>query len=280
MHLKTAIKRFVPYTLIQHIRRALYFGIQYKCSVCGASTRTRMPQGYGYSVLEELQVVGGMYKERDACPVCHAGDRDRLILFYLEKHLGRNGFTGKRLLHVAPEKGLSAIFQAYPGINYIAGDLEPHRYWHLKKVRQIDLLNLPFDKGSIDAVICNHVLEHVVNDVVAMREIRRVLSKEGLAILQTPIALKLTKTREGDGHESEAERIARYGQKDHVRVYTLGDYISRLESVGFAVECYSAFDDDAASAAAMRLNPFEVLFVCRPAWNSDIARHENRTDAT
>jgi SAM-dependent methyltransferase len=206
-----------------------------------------------------------MYKDNDVCPVCLSGDRDRLVLFYIERHLGKSALAGKRLLHVAPEKGLSKVFAGIPGLEYIPGDIEPRRYWHLRHVHTIDLLGMPFEDGSIDAIVCNHVMEHIPDDVAAMREIRRVLADDGFAILQTPISLSLSETREGRGDESEAERIARFGQKDHVRIYTAPGYVGRLESAGLSVERWSAFEEDPAAAAALQLNPLEVLFVCRPA---------------
>jgi SAM-dependent methyltransferase len=264
MSLKSTFKSTVPYPWAESARKLIYWGNRYRCSVCGASLRKRKPQGYGYPVLEELQVVGGMYKENDVCPVCLSGDRDRLVMFYVQRHMNDGSLAGKRLLHIAPEKGLTKVFKSLAEVEYIPGDIEPSRYWHLKDVRAIDLLDLPFPNKTIDVVVCNHVLEHIVDDVAAMREIRRVLTTEGLAILQTPISLKLTQTREGTGTESEAERIARFGQKDHVRIYTRDGYVERLESAGFSVEQYSAFREDAVSAAELQLNPLEILFVCRP----------------
>lgn len=43
---------------------------------------------------------------------------------------------------------------------------------------------------------CNHFLEHIVDGHGAMAELHRVLQPEGWAILQAPIANKLTATSE------------------------------------------------------------------------------------
>ena len=42
----------------------------------------------------------------------------------------------------------------------------------------IDLTKIPFPKSTFDAIICNHVLEHIPNDRTAMAELFRVLNTE------------------------------------------------------------------------------------------------------
>lgn len=261
--IKEFLKRAVPYPAIAAARRALHFGFARRCPVCGASVRRMLPQGYGYPVLEKLQVVGGMYKADDVCPVCHAGDRDRLVKFYLDRRVFAEP-RRRRVVHMAPEKGLSLWLSGRSDVDYAAGDLEPARYFHLAGVRAMNLLSLPLADASVDLFLCNHVMEHIPDDVAAMREVRRVLAPGGVAILQTPIALKLDRSVEGRGDESAAERIARFGQSDHIRIYAERDYLARLAEAGLDVERYSAFDDDAEAAATQRLNPLEVLYACRP----------------
>lgn len=262
--LRSTVSKVVPYPVIEISRRALNFGFSHKCYVCNASVRRMLPQGYGYPLLERLQVVGGMYKVDDRCPVCHAGDRDRLVKFYLERHVFKNETPILTVAHIAPEKGLTKYFSSKSDLNYQPGDIEPQRYRHLNTVRHMDLLNIPLKSGSVDIFVCNHVLEHIVDDALAMREIRRVLAPDGIAILQVPIALKLEHTIEGNGSESEDEKLSLYGQRDHVRIYTEADYTRRLEAAGFNVEHYTAFEDDELEATALRLNPLEILHVCRP----------------
>ncbi len=263
--LRSLVKRAVPYPAIAAARRALWFGFARRCAVCGASVRRMLPQGYGYPVLERLQVVGGMYKADDVCPVCHAGDRDRLVKLYLDRHVFDRPRDGLRILHMAPEKGLSLWLSALPGVSYVAGDLEPDRYFHLAGVQAMNLLSLPLPDGSVDLLLCNHVMEHIPDDRAAMREVARVLAPQGRAILQTPIALALERSVEGRGDETEAERIARFGQRDHIRIYAEADYVARLEQSGLAVERWRAFEADAEAATALRLNPLETLYVCRRA---------------
>lgn len=260
---KRAIGQALPYGLIEGGRRVIHAGPR-RCPVCGSGVRRFLDEGYGYPLLEALQVVGGLRRPADRCPVCHAAARDRLVWFYLERHVFGAGSGPVRVLHMAPEKGLSRYIAGRPGVAYRAGDIEPGRYRHLDSVERVDLLDIPADDASLDLVVCNHVLEHIPDDLAAMREIRRVLAPEGRAILQVPLSLRLDATREGDGSESPEEKIRLYGQDDHVRLYAAGDYAARLARAGFAVERYRAFDDDAEAAAGHRLDPFELLHVCRP----------------
>lgn len=263
--LRSTVSRVLPYPFIELSRRALYFGYAHRCYVCGAQVRRLLPKGYGYGVLERLQVVGGMYKASDRCPVCHAGDRDRLVKFYLDRHVFNRSVSNLSIVHIAPEKGLTKYLASKDGIVYQPGDIHPKRYRHLDFVRRMDLLNIPLDSRSVDIFICNHVLEHIVDDTTAMREIRRVLSPTGIAILQVPISLKLEHTVEGDGTEDDDEKLRLYGQRDHVRIYCEADYTARLRSAGFNVEHYCAFEDDEAAATHLRLDPLEVLHICMPS---------------
>ncbi|MCB8818939.1 class I SAM-dependent methyltransferase [Microvirga rosea] len=262
-NLKSAVSKHVPYPLIEMSRRVAYFGLTHQCYVCGARVRRLLPQGYGYPVLERLQVVGGMYKSDDRCPVCHAGERDRLVKFYLDRHVLNSPDRNFTVVHIAPEKGLTKYFRSKPGIRYRLGDIEPQRYRHSTEVQKMNLLEIPLESGSVDVFICNHVLEHIVDDLSAMREINRVLAPKGIAILQVPISLRLEETAEGDGTESEDEKLRRFGQRDHVRIYNEDGYRARLETAGFQIEYYNPFLDDEVAAAQCRLNPFELLHVCR-----------------
>lgn len=49
-----------------------------------------------------------------------------------------------------------------------------------------DIHKMPIVSESEDAVICNAVLEHVVDPIRAVEEIRRILKPGGLALIQVP----------------------------------------------------------------------------------------------
>ena len=68
-----------------------------------------------------------------------------------------------------------------------------------------------------------------------MRELRRVLKKGGIAILQVPISKNSAETFEDFTITDAEERKVIFGQSDHVRIYGQ-DYSDRLVKGGFKVE--------------------------------------------
>ena len=75
-----------------------------------------------------------------------------------------------RLLHFAPEAVFRAQLEALPDVSYVTADLAAGR----ASVRA-DIMRIPFADASFDAILCNHVLEHVPDDKQAMGELLRVL---------------------------------------------------------------------------------------------------------
>jgi len=98
-----------------------------------------------------------------------------------------------------------------------------------------DICNLPFKENEFDVILCNHVLEHIPDDTMAMQELFRVLKPKGMAILQIPQDLSLETTFEDHTITDKKERAIIFGQYDHVRVYGR-DYFNKLRDIGFTVE--------------------------------------------
>lgn len=96
-------------------------------------------------------------------------------------------------------------------------------------------MSINYPDQMFDAVICSHVLEHVSDDLKAMKELHRVMKNDGWGIMQVPIALNLQKTNEDPNIVTPEHRFQAFGQEDRVRIYAKGDFVQRLESVGFTV---------------------------------------------
>ena len=103
---------------------------------------------------------------------------------------------------------------------------------------KFDVHDIPYDENSFDVIICNHVLEHVLNDKLAISELFRVLKKGGTLIAQVPLDLNLKATFEDPSIIDKAERKKVFGQYDHVRIYGK-DYFDLLDSAGFESHCIS-----------------------------------------
>ena len=195
----------------------LYFkGNQFTDPIDGSSYRKFLP--YGYQNL----------RQNALCPGTLSLERHRLLWLYLDR---KTSFLTDsiRVLHVAPEQVFYKKFKSFSHWDYTTTDLHSP----LADVKA-DICSLPFEDNSYDLILCNHVLEHIPNDLKAMRELYRVLKPRGTAILQVPLEEDRENTFEDDSITDQQERTRIFGQYDHVRVYGQ-DYYNRLQKAGFKV---------------------------------------------
>lgn len=198
----------------------LYVGRGRECPVCGTKRRKFLPYGYVTS------------RDNALCPNCLSLERHRLLWLWLQRE--SDLFDRRpRLLHVAPEVCLMRhLRKAYKGHeeDYVTADLEsPLADLHF------DIQHIPLADESFDVVFCNHIMEHVEDDLQAMREIYRVMRRGGWGVILSPVELEREKTFEDDSITDPEERTRIFGQYDHRRVYGC-DYADRLREVGFEVE--------------------------------------------
>jgi SAM-dependent methyltransferase len=228
----------------------LYVGDRYECPCCDTGFRRFLDFGRG---------AHGGRRRNVRCPRCGSLERERLLWVFLRAR--PDLLTPPlRLLHVAPEPQLQRRLRSFPGIAHVSGDLSSP----LADV-SLDIRAMPYPDATFDAIICNHVLEHVPEDRQAMREIRRVLDPDGWAILQVPVDRCRERTDEDPSVTSPSARARRFGQADHVRVYGL-DYPSRLAEAGFDVsEEPGPGGLTAADRDRFRLRDGDVIYFCRPS---------------
>jgi predicted SAM-dependent methyltransferase len=205
--------------------------------MCRAHLKAFLPGGQHHAVLTEKSIVGGGWRSNAVCPICHSWDRERLAYLYL-KNRPYLLSKGTKLLHVAPEDNLRSWLCSKVELDYVSADLNMDNV-DLK----IDLTQIPFPNSTFNAIICNHVLEHIPNDRAAMAELFRVLKPNGWAMLQVPISLNLAATYEDFSVTNPMDRERVFGQNDHVRIYAM-DYVDRLKQAGFAVELFRWREDN------------------------------------
>lgn len=213
--------RYVPRTYLQRIGGTglkvlgfFYRGKNVTCPICEVSFTKFFPYGRINP------------RENALCPNCLSLERHRLIWLYLKE---KTDFfqSKKNILHVAPEACFMDRFEKLNGENYITADIESP----LAKVK-MDLHQIPFEENRFDVVLCNHVLEHVRDDIQSMREIYRVLKPGGFAILQIPFFYPIPDvTFEDASITDKREREKIFGQDDHVRKYGK-DYTQRIAKSG------------------------------------------------
>lgn len=219
-----------------------YAGNRVECPICKSHYRQFLPYGRINPRPNAL------------CAGCLSLERHRLIWLYLQQKT--NFFQTKlKVLHIAPEHCFMKPFEAQHGEGYITADIESP----LAKVK-MDIHQIPFGENHFDVVLCNHVLEHVQDDIKAMSEIRRVLKPDGWAILQVPFFSPIPDvTFEDNSITDPRERERVFGQDDHVRLFGK-DYPKRIERAGMKTE-----ESNFATTVSERfgVQNKEVLYVAR-----------------
>lgn len=112
---------------------------------------------------------------------------------YLDRHLPRQAFAGKRVLEVGLGYGsvaqrLAEAGAIYHGIDIASGPVSmvQHRLRLVGRagdVRRADILNCPFPDGSFDCVVSIGCLHHTGDLRRALAETRRVLVPGGRAVI-------------------------------------------------------------------------------------------------
>jgi len=207
-----------------------------KCSVCNENI-FYLPINREYHEMKEKYNrvkfnAETLNEDEYICPVCGSLDRDRLIISFLTQSKVLNS-ADVSILQFAPSIAIEEhLLSNYPNLRYSSGDL------YMKGVTyQIDIQDMyMISDNSYNIWICSHVLEHVPDDKKALKELYRILKKNGLGILLVPIDLDQQYTDEEIGC-SEEENWRRFGQGDHVRQYAKNDFIKRITESGFILEC-------------------------------------------
>ena len=192
-------------------------GTTYTDPIDGKRFRKFLPYGY------EKQ------RENVLSPSTLSLERHRLLWLYLKNQTDFFN-TPKKVLHFAPEQAFYKRFKKLKHLDYVTTDLNSP----IAMVKA-DICNLPFDSDSFDVILCNHVLEHILEDTKAMHELYRVMRPGGLGIFQIPQDLNRETTFEDHTITDEKERAKIFGQYDHVRIYGR-DYFDKLREIGFKVD--------------------------------------------
>lgn len=222
------LKGLLPEPIIKPIKRIKYFifGLPYRgtgrfCPVCEKSSVKFAP-------------LGSPPREDVKCMQCGTFERHRLVWEFFKRKT--NLFDGHKInmLHIAPEPFFEKRLKKAIGNGYLSADL-----YDKKAMVKMDITNIHFTDEYFDVIYCSHVLEHIIDDRKAMRELRRVLKSSGWAVIMVPINTETT--FEDFSITTPKERLKIFGQEDHVRSYG-NDFIDRLREAGFIVNTFAPFD--------------------------------------
>ena len=228
------------YHSLQNKRHLANDGTGFYCPGCQKYWKRFRP--FPQQWLQGLANSGWPYKPEDvetlnyknySCYGCGITDRDRLYILFFKKMLDKN--KPYRVLEFAPRLPLSNFLKAMPNVSHRSSDL------FMDDVDdKLDIQNLHLYKdNSFDVFICSHILEHVTDDIKAMKELYRILSPGGFGITMVPILALVTTTKEDPSITDTKLRLKYFGQADHVRLYAKQQFIQRLASVGFKIAFYT-----------------------------------------
>ena len=174
-------------------------------------------------------------RRRQVCPRCGSRARHRALFVALAAMAEQNKLPAAELaLHFAPEACLETTVRQLAR-RVITADLEPRGV-----EIALDARHLPFPDQSFEIVLASHVLEHVLEDHLAIAEIFRVLKPGGLALLLVPVTRNQT---------------LEFGFIDPKRNYHTRecgpDYFERYEAAGFELELIRSDQLPQAEAQAL-----------------------------
>ena len=182
-------------------------GSKYLCNICDSPLKKFIP-------LDDQDLL---------CPFCGSRSRTRALFKILDESKLLTG----TVLHFSPSRSLYRNLKKNPKITYISTDfanefIADHHF---------DITNITLDEGSVDLIICFHILEHIIEDQKAINELARVLDHNGICLVQTPF--KTGGIYEDNTIINPQERLKVFGQEDHVRIYSINGLQKRLLQNGF-----------------------------------------------
>jgi SAM-dependent methyltransferase len=151
-------------------------------------------------------------------------------MYLKEKFVSMNASTKPLLIEFAPSKPLQKFIKTH-NVNYRTADL------YMEGVDdKLDLMDMHiYPDNFCDIFICSHILEHVSDDKKALKELYRILKPGGWGILMVPINLKNDKIDEDPSVTDVGGRWRRFGQDDHIRLYSKKGFIERVKAAGFSL---------------------------------------------
>jgi hypothetical protein len=208
-----------------------FFGFRHRCNNCGIylkrflSLTEILPQAQ-YDIL----LQGKIYKATNFetfneqhyfCPICMIPDKGRLIIAFLESLKLPDGLS---ILHLTPETGIQKkLDKLFAKHNYVSSIFGDYRTLNVDIEKEISL--------NFDIIICSHILEHVKNDKLALKNLYNALNPRGIALFLTPLSREIDFTFEDLTIISPIERKKAYGEEDHVRQYGRKDFQELVKSV-------------------------------------------------
>lgn len=180
---------------------------------------------------------------QSVCPSCDSRSRHRGLHKYIEAHASQ--FENKRCLVFAPER---IVIQAITRDKVKQFDTTDYNSVDVDFPDE-DIQNLSFENECYDVIICNHVLEHVQDDQVAINECARILDHDGMALFTIP----------GHFEKYATWEFEQLDNNGHYRHYGM-DILEKFRNAFDKVE---AINLGAFGSPVEHIRDGDYLFVCR-----------------
>jgi len=223
--LKSVVKNIIPKEILiknedqfRRLLKPLYQGKNHECNICGTKLKN-------FAVLDNGQLI---------CPICGSLPRTRRLHMLLQNEFLQPDTV---FLDFSPSRMLYKKWKSRKDISYFPTDFENE----FLSDYHYDITKIEAEDEKFDLIVCYHILEHIIEDEIAMKELYRVLKKGGNILIQTPF-------KEGEIYEDYSivfpeDRLKYFGQDDHVRIYSVSGLENRLKEAGFTTEV-RVFDED------------------------------------
>jgi SAM-dependent methyltransferase len=172
-------------------------------------------------------------------PIDVASRRDALL--QLRRHL--RGKSSPAILEIGCSSGfmLKAIVAAFPSAFVMGADVVRAPLLRLAvelptvPLLRFDLLQCPLPLATFDAIVILNVLEHIEDDVAAMKQLHRLLKPGGVVIAEVPAGPNLY-----DAYDEALRHFRRYGMRELIDKFSSAGLVPlRRSYLGFVV--YPAF---------------------------------------
>ena len=189
------------------------------------------------------------------CPYCGSLPRHRILACWCEKNI--DTLKSADILYFASEPSMS-LWTKRKGICFTTADM------YQRADLKLDIQSTGLDENSYGMIFCNHVLEHVEDFRISLKEVHRILKSGGYFICSFPMDPRTEIVDEDKGVDTDADRYRHYGQVDHRRVFgTKADQL--LRQAGFEVEAINGenFPDEILPVVGPADYDINRLFCCR-----------------
>jgi len=196
-----------------------YRGKEHNCTICNQNVK-------GFITLKGRDLL---------CPFCGSRSRTRRLYQVLQEKSLLKG----TILHFSPSRSLYRVFKNISDINYYSTDYEDEfiAEYHY------DITQIDCKDNTFDLILCYHILEHIIEDEKAIRELHRVLKPNGICFIQTPFK-EVNDIFEDLSISSKEDRLIAFGQEDHVRVYSVEGLVKRLKENLFEKVVLEDFEEN------------------------------------